>query len=247
YNIGNSFREDLFVGVHSWFKLVGINVVDDGVDWSTFLDYLFDDYNHLGLFAIGWAPDFLDPYNMLDPLFNPASSSNSAQVNDAKLNTMMAACLAETDDLARNILYQNIQGYMTDYGFFHIPLYHSKITYVHRADIKGIPYNAMGAFYAYPIHIAPTVDPLTKDELNILHFIEMLGFCGLIGMILTSTTYIYPLLKKPKSRTRSVSKLHSKLGRALRAHSAISPGYGAPHQFMCIVNYFLFRRSKPML
>ncbi|MHA1376212.1 MAG: ABC transporter substrate-binding protein, partial [Promethearchaeota archaeon] len=36
YNIGNSFREDLFVGVHSWFKLVGINVVDDGVDWSTF-------------------------------------------------------------------------------------------------------------------------------------------------------------------------------------------------------------------
>ncbi|MHA1700741.1 MAG: ABC transporter substrate-binding protein, partial [Promethearchaeota archaeon] len=97
YNIGNSFREDLFVGVNSWFKLVGINVEDNGVDWSTFLGYLFDDYNHLGLFAIGWAPDYLDPYNMLDPLFNPASSSNSAQVNDTHLNALMASALSETD------------------------------------------------------------------------------------------------------------------------------------------------------
>ncbi|MHA1191330.1 MAG: ABC transporter substrate-binding protein [Promethearchaeota archaeon] len=152
FNTGNQFREDLFVGVHSWFKLVGINVVEDGVEWSEFLNYLFDDYNHLGLFAIGWAPDYLDPYNMLDPLFNPASSSNSAQVDDAKLNTMMAACLSETDTTARNILYQNIQGYMADIGFFHIPLYHSKSYYVHGVDILGIPYNAMGALRLYPVY-----------------------------------------------------------------------------------------------
>ena len=137
----------LYVVIRDTFDLVGINVIDDGVTLPQFPDYL-------GLFAMGWGPDYPDPYNMLDPLFNPASSSNIAKVNDTKLNTMMAACLAERDDLARNILYQNIQGYMADYGFFHIPLYHSKLTYVHLNEIKGVPYNAMRSFYAYPIYRA---------------------------------------------------------------------------------------------
>ncbi|MHA1747586.1 MAG: ABC transporter substrate-binding protein [Promethearchaeota archaeon] len=154
YNLGNMFRVDLYVAVQYWFDLIGIDVVDDGVTWPEFLNYLFNDYDHLGLFVIGWAPDYLDPYNMLDPLFNPASSSNSAQVNDAKLNTMMASALSETNEAARNIIYQNIQGYMADYGFFHIPLYHPKVTYVHLKEIQGVPYNAMGSFHAYPIYRA---------------------------------------------------------------------------------------------
>ncbi|MHA1981956.1 MAG: hypothetical protein ACTSXN_12795 [Promethearchaeota archaeon] len=64
----------------------------------------------------------------------------------------MASALSETDTTARNIIYQNIQGYMADYGFFHIPLYHSKSLYVHGVDIEGIPYNAMGALRLYPVY-----------------------------------------------------------------------------------------------
>ena len=163
YNIGNTFREDLYVLVQYTLDLIGIDVVDDGVSWPEYLNYLLDDYNHLGLFAIGWAPDYLDPYNMLDPLFNPASISNSAQVNDAKLNTMMASALSETNEAARNIIYQNIQGYMADFGFFHIPLYHTKVTYVHLKEIQGVPYNAMGSFHAYPIYRA-TPDPFSLSS-----------------------------------------------------------------------------------
>ena len=156
YNIGNSFREDLYVSVQYTMDLIGVDVTDDGVTWSEYLNYLFDDYDHLGLFAIGWAPDYLDPYNMLDPLFNPVSYSNSAQVNDATLNALMASALSETNEAARNIIYQNIQGYMADFGFFHIPLYHSKVLYVHGADIYGIPYNAMGALRLYPMYRSAT-------------------------------------------------------------------------------------------
>ena len=150
YNTGNQFRTDLYVSVADTFSLIGIDVVDDGVTWDQFLNYLFDDYDHLGLFAIGWAPDYLDPYNMLDPLFNPVSSSNSAQVNDTKLVAMLGNALAETDVTARNIIYQNIQGYMADFGFFHIPLYHSKVVSVHLSNIYNVPYNAMGALRIYP-------------------------------------------------------------------------------------------------
>ena len=88
---------------------------------------------------------------MLDPLFNPASSSNSAQVDDAHLNTLMAAALTETDEATRNIIYQNIQGYLARMQF-HVPLYNSKVLYVHGVDIEGIPYNAMGALRLYPVY-----------------------------------------------------------------------------------------------
>ena len=163
YNIGNTFREDLYVSVQNTMDLIGVDVVDDGVTWSEYLNYLIDDYDHLGLFAIGWGPDYLDPYSMFSPLFNPESSSNTAQVNDIKLTTMMEACLSETNEAASNIIYQNIQGYMADYGFFHIPLYHPKLTYVHLKEIKGVPYNAMVDFYAYPIYRA-TPDPFSLSS-----------------------------------------------------------------------------------
>ena len=152
YNTGNTFRESLFEAVHSWFKLIGIHVEDDGVTWDKFLEYLFDDYDHLGVFAIGWAPDYLDPFNMLDPLFNPVSGSNSGQVNDQWLTDKMTSALSETDDNARNIIYKDIQWYMATQGFFHAPLYHSKVTSVHGANIYGVPYNALGALRIYPMY-----------------------------------------------------------------------------------------------
>jgi peptide/nickel transport system substrate-binding protein len=152
YNIGNQFREDMYIALTAWFKLIGIEVLDDGVTFPEFLGYLFDDYDHLGVYAIGWGPDYLDPYNMLDPLFNPTSSSNSAQVNDTWLNNKMASALSETDDNARNDIYKSIQWYMAARGFFHAPLYHSKSLTVHGSNIYGFPYNAMGALRLYPVY-----------------------------------------------------------------------------------------------
>ena len=142
----------MFVALTNWFKQIGIYVEDDGVTWDAFLGYLFDDYDHLGIFAIGWAPDYLDPYNMLDPLFNPVSGSNSGQVNDTWLNNRLLEVLGETDDNTRNDIYKSIQWYMATQGFFHVPLYHSKVTSAHAANIYGVPYNAMGALRIFPIY-----------------------------------------------------------------------------------------------
>jgi len=159
YNLGNTFRQDLGVAVTEWLKLIGVATIDDGVEWDTFLDYLYNrvpgGWDHLGLYAIGWAPDYLEPFNMLDPLFNPNSGSNSAQVNDTTLNTMMADALVETDPVARNNIYKDIQSYMATRGFNHLPLYHSKVIGLHRADIYGVPYNAMAALRIYPMYRGP--------------------------------------------------------------------------------------------
>jgi ABC-type transport system substrate-binding protein len=158
YNTGNQYREDLFVALTNWFSLIGVAVEDDGVTFPTFLNYLNnigtgpdEGFNHLEVYAIGWGPDYLDPYNMIDPLFNPVSTSNSAQVNDSVLLAMMASALSTTDDTARNNIYKDIQWHIAS-NFFHIPIYHSLVTYTHRANIYNWPYNAMGSTDIYPVY-----------------------------------------------------------------------------------------------
>ena len=152
YNSGNTFRGDLGVAVTAWLKLIGCAVVDHGVSWDDFLNDLFDQYDNLGIFAIGWMPDYLDPFNMIDPLFNPVSSSNSGQVNDTVLVDMLTDALAETDTDLRNLIYHEIQWYMATEGYYHAPTYHSKVTSNHGGDIYGVPYNAMGTLKIFPIY-----------------------------------------------------------------------------------------------
>jgi ABC-type transport system substrate-binding protein len=65
---------------------------------------------------------------------------------------MMNLALETMNDAARNDIYKDIQGYFSEVGYFHAPLYHPKITYVHGANIYGVPYNAMQRFEAYGIY-----------------------------------------------------------------------------------------------
>ena len=90
---------------------------------------------------------------MLNALFNPLSKSNSAQVNDSKLNMMMNLALETTNDEDREVIYKNIQGYITE-TCFHTPLYHSKVISIFSASLRNFPYNAMGKLELYDVYRA---------------------------------------------------------------------------------------------
>jgi len=152
YNIGNTVREDMAYAVGDWFDLIGIGATPVGLTWSAYLDLLYNQPERLGLYNIGWAPDYLEPYNMLDPLFNPASSSNSAGVDDEWLNDKMAEALVTVDDTARQNIYKLIQWYISNELCPHIFLYHPRVVSVHLSNIYNVPYNAMGSWDAYPIY-----------------------------------------------------------------------------------------------
>ncbi|MFX1498052.1 MAG: ABC transporter substrate-binding protein [Promethearchaeota archaeon] len=150
YNLGNKFREDMYDALHNWLSAIGIFVEDDGTTWSDFLMKLYVYPDKLGLYWSAWIPDFKDPYNLLDALFSPWSAGNSAQVNDAKLNSMMATALATVDDPARNAIYKNIQSYLAERLYPHCFGFHPKITEVHSSRLSNVPYNAFLRLYFYP-------------------------------------------------------------------------------------------------
>jgi peptide/nickel transport system substrate-binding protein len=155
YNDGNIFREDLGIALVEWFKLVGINVeleTYENDDWC-YLPYLCPplELHSLELFLFGWTPDYLDPLNMLNPLINPNSDYNYANINDTKLNSMITLALETTDDITRDAIFKNIQGYFIE-SCFQIPLWHTKVIFTHSASLRNFPYNAMGKLELYGVY-----------------------------------------------------------------------------------------------
>jgi peptide/nickel transport system substrate-binding protein len=155
YNTETAFRVQLYAPLHSWMEQIGVDVVDNGITWDSFLDALYVHHDRLGLYWVGWGPDYLDPFNMLDPLFNPASTSDSAQVDDPTLNSLMHTALQTTDQVARDNIYKHIQYYLANVLYVHAFGYHGKLNAIHAADIYGVNYNAMGKVELYGVYRGP--------------------------------------------------------------------------------------------
>lgn len=157
YNIGNDFREDLLILLQDNLALIGIEVIDQGMTWADFIYRAYGymepgGYDSLMLYWIGWGPDYLSPFNMIAPLFSNKSASDSAQYWNHNVETWLAEVLVETNAAARQVLYSQILHQIVEVDMPHAFGYHPYQHSVHSADIHGVPYNAMGSFYVYPMY-----------------------------------------------------------------------------------------------
>ena len=120
YNTGNLIREGVFDVARDSFDKIGITVTDAGMSWEDFKDRLYDrrvvsaGYDSLNIWWVGWLPDYNDPENFINPLMSNTSASNTAQVNDHKLEMLMAAGIEETDEDMRRPIYMEIQRYVVE-------------------------------------------------------------------------------------------------------------------------------------
>jgi peptide/nickel transport system substrate-binding protein len=133
-------------------QYIGCNATERILDWDTFLDVGQNNPDSMNVWYVGWGPDYLDAFNMLDPLFNPASSSNFVQLNDATLIGWLNDLATEPDTDERLKLAGMIQWRLYERLYVHMPLWLDLLYYVHLAEIDGVPYNAMQNFWAYPIY-----------------------------------------------------------------------------------------------
>ncbi|MFX1586770.1 MAG: ABC transporter substrate-binding protein [Promethearchaeota archaeon] len=167
YNVESQFRSDLYVPLEEWFDQIGVTVVADVQ--ATFIEYImkfFLNPDAIDLFFLSWLPDYLDPYIVFDPLFNPNSDYNFAQVNDTPLMDMLGDALDEIDNTARNNIYKDIQGYLATQLYPHAFGYHPKMTYVYSANLTKYPHNALERLYLYPcewvIPLPPPPPPISN-------------------------------------------------------------------------------------
>ena len=156
YSMENLWPTDLYLLLNQWFGRIGITIIDGGTTKAYFLKqvsgYLPGGFNVLQIYWAGWGPDYLDPINMIQPLFSNQSNANSLQVNDPWLEDQFDTYLRENDHAVKVELIHNISIYLARDLIPEVYGIHNLLTACHKADLYGVPYGFLRyEFYAFPL------------------------------------------------------------------------------------------------
>jgi len=136
-----------FVALSS-LKAIGIKADVYGYDWGTYLDILYEQKGRSNdewvIWVLGWGPDYIDPENYITPIYSAGAGANGMNLNDPYLETLMAAGEYETNLVAREAIYDEIQRYLLEelYAMMYCFTSHNFDTW--RVGVNGFPSNALG-------------------------------------------------------------------------------------------------------
>jgi len=158
YNADNLVRAQVGLMLQDDLELIGVKCTLIGLSWAAFIrttygipPYSKDD---LGLWFLGWIPDYNDPSNFVNPLFTVSSLADDTQLDDATINQWMIDGLVETDDAKREAIYDKIQKRIVEvlrpYGF----AYSGTNIDAYASTLHGHPNNGMSKVYFYPCYHA---------------------------------------------------------------------------------------------
>ena len=128
WNLGNTKRQGFGDRLEFDLTYIGVDLTTYGVAWGDLLDAILVDRHRMDLYALGWAPDYLDPENYLNPIWSNKSDINGGNYNvlydptTAETERLMVAALTETDLQARKLMYWEIQRRMVEEEFPGMPM-----------------------------------------------------------------------------------------------------------------------------
>lgn len=178
YNIGSSTRYDLGLAIKDDLAKIGVQMSMTGVSWSQFLRKAFIANEELELYLLGWAPDYNDASNYINPLFSNTSSSNGPGLNDPLVQQWMMDALATTNTTERTEIYSDIQDRLVEELYPWAFLFTGAGRGAWSIAIEGIQRNAMGKLYFYPMDF----DPSRIVDQGGAGFIPGYGLVTLIGV-----------------------------------------------------------------
>ncbi|MFW9969003.1 MAG: ABC transporter substrate-binding protein [Candidatus Odinarchaeota archaeon] len=106
----------------------------------------------LHIFFAGWSPEYIETFNMIEPLVDPESPSNIGKINNTEINALLEITTAELNTSRRHEYYKKLQYLIHDKYYYQMPLFYDKIYYVHASSLKGFPYNFLIDLYFYPTY-----------------------------------------------------------------------------------------------
>jgi peptide/nickel transport system substrate-binding protein len=165
WNIGNSYRENIGVRLAFDLKYIGVKLDVNAVVWGDLLDMIIVDREKMDMYALGWAPDYLDPENYINPIWSNVSDINGGNFYEPDVQVLMDDALTETDPVVRGNMYWMIQKLMVEEYMPGMTLitginYDAWQTYVH-----GWVPNPMDRAWFYPVYIES--DDLTPPDITI--------------------------------------------------------------------------------
>jgi len=128
WNLGNTKREAFGERLQFDCTYIGVDYESIGIAWADLLDALLEDRHLMDSYALGWAPDYLDPENYLNPIWSNKSDINGGNYNvnydplTAPTQDLMDAQLTETNPTTRRNMIWEIQRLMVEQDYPGMPL-----------------------------------------------------------------------------------------------------------------------------
>ncbi len=150
-------------------EVTGLDVTLDSADWATYIEQFVA--GRMGMFLLGWYPDFIDPDNYIEPFLGSegakslGSEFNSTLMNDAILR--QRGLDQYSDERAAVLL--DIQEELASEAVY-VPLYQASQHVVYEDDVTGIILNPAQRFFYWNISKPgeTTLFTGTTDEIHTL-------------------------------------------------------------------------------
>ena len=123
WNLGNTKRQGYGDRLAFDTAYIGVHLVSIGIAWGDLLDAILVDRAKMDTYALGWAPDYLDPENWFNPIWSNQSDINGGNYNvnynpaTAPAQRLMDAALTETDPQTRKLMYWELQREMVEVDY----------------------------------------------------------------------------------------------------------------------------------
>jgi len=152
WNIGNDLRRDTGDRLAHDLEYIGIKLESNGVAWGDLLEAIKVKRDQLDLYSLGWAPDYLDPENYINPIWSNTSLINGGNFYEPDVQALMNDGLTETNEVKREWIYDEIQRLMVE-EYYPAMTCTTGINYdAWRVGVKGWISNPMARTWFYPVY-----------------------------------------------------------------------------------------------
>jgi peptide/nickel transport system substrate-binding protein len=152
WNTGNTKRQNVGLRLAFDLRYLGIDLEVISVVWGDLLDMIIDERENMDMYMLGWAPDYLDPENYMNPIWSNQSDINGGNFYEPDVQALMDAALTETDLVAREGMYQEMQKLMVEQYYPAMPLI-TGINYdAWVSNFHGFVSNPAGRTHWYPCY-----------------------------------------------------------------------------------------------
>ena len=153
YNTGNTVRQTACEMFRDGLEAANpdkIEVTVNSIEWATYLQLRKE--GAMPVLFLGWAPDYADPNNYMQPFFHSAGTyAMMCGFGNDTLDGMIEEAAAELDPETRATLYYELSMYL--YGeCLHIWTVQATNFHCERVSLEGWVYNPMySGMYYYPM------------------------------------------------------------------------------------------------
>ena len=166
---GSTTITEMGIAFNNDMNHIGVSVTNDVMDWETYIWTTVHDPDRLNIFYTGWGPDYMDPWNMIEPLLNNKSNANHIQVQDYELHKLLweyEATIPKSEggpdadnpalfaDRKEELVYL-IQNRALNELYVELACTYDMILYGHTTSLTGIAYNLRGDLWHQYSYMKP--------------------------------------------------------------------------------------------